>query len=548
MKIFTNIGLYFRTIKHLKPIQIFYRIYRFLDPPKLISYSTLDRSNFIFPKYANHLSNNDLETKFSFLNHRIDLSFPKDWNNKEIPLLWLYNLHYFNDLLASNISISKKNHHIYRWINDNPSKIKGPGWDPYTLSLRIVNWIKFFSNEKLNSNKVITSLIEQVRFLDKSIEYHVLANHVLENAKALIFAGLFFNGKEAQYWLNKGIKILEKELKEQILEDGAHFELSPMYHSIIFDLVLDIYELTSVSDHPKHNSLIKIKYLLEDSIIKMSHWLGSMTHPDGEIPYFNDSVVGVAKQPEFYLSRAKELLPNTKTSDYSDIISFKDSGYIRVSKRDFILFFKCSDVKPSYQPGHAHADTLSVELSHHNQRVFVNLGTSIYEAGERRDLERATKSHTTLEVDGKNSSEVWSSFRVGRRAKILESNIIQNHDFIEISGKHNGYRYIKKNLTHSRILKIMESSVQITDRLNVQNYSGISRFHLHPDINVECDYEKKIGTLILPDATKIFWKAECKNIFIEDTQYASAFGVLKDTKTLALYDNNFSSSSITLEI
>lgn len=550
MKTFSNIGKYIRTIKYLKPIQIFFRIYRLFNLPKIILNNTiLNKSDFVFPKYPGHQSNNDLlKNKFSFLNFQINLSLPDDWNNKKIPLLWLYNLHYFNDLLASNISVDKKKHHIDRWIKDNPSNVYGVGWDAYTLSLRIVNWIKFFSNEKSISKREITSLIEQVRFLNKSIEYHVLANHILENAKALIFAGLFFEGKEAQYWIDKGIKILEKELKEQILEDGAHFELSPMYHCIILDLVLDLYELSSTSSHSGHAALHKIRHLLEDTITKMSHWLKNVTHPDGEIPYFNDSVIGVAQRPEYYLSRAQQLLSVNSSSHVSDVIFFKNSGYIKVSKKGFFLLFNCSDIKPSYQPGHAHADTLSVELSYLNQRVFVNLGTSIYQAGQRRDLERGTKSHSTLEVEGENSSEVWSSFRVGRRAKILQSNLNQDDGYLEMSGEHNGYRHLNKNLKHRRIIKFKDSSIKISDKLNCHNYFGTSRFHLHPDVSIECDYVKKTGTITLPNASKIYWKAECKKLLIEDAQYAVGFGVLKNTKTIVLYDDNFSSSSITLEI
>ena len=41
-------------------------------------------------------------------------------------------------------------------------------------------------------------------------------------------------------WLKKGLKIYQQQVNEQILDDGAHFELSPMYHSIILEDMLDI--------------------------------------------------------------------------------------------------------------------------------------------------------------------------------------------------------------------------------------------------------------------------------------------------------------------
>ena len=67
-----------------------------------------------------------------------------------------------------------------------------------------------------------------------------MGNHVFANAKALVYAGLFFDGIEANDWLAKGMKILVKECNEQILPDGGHFELSPMYHAIVLEDILDL--------------------------------------------------------------------------------------------------------------------------------------------------------------------------------------------------------------------------------------------------------------------------------------------------------------------
>ncbi len=63
---------------------------------------------------------------------------------------------------------------------------------------------------------------------------------MLANAKALVFAGLWFEGPEADRWLETGLSIYARELPEQILDDGAHFELSPMYHAIILEDLLDL--------------------------------------------------------------------------------------------------------------------------------------------------------------------------------------------------------------------------------------------------------------------------------------------------------------------
>ena len=71
----------------------------------------------------------------------------------------------------------------------------------------------------------------------------LLGNHLFENAKALIFAGCFFEGAPADAWFECGAQVLGKELGEQILPDGGYFELSPMYHSIILEDILDLLSL-----------------------------------------------------------------------------------------------------------------------------------------------------------------------------------------------------------------------------------------------------------------------------------------------------------------
>ena len=176
---------------------------------------------------------------------------------KRFAVLGKYNLHYFEGLLSSQTSVDLKEKHIGRWIAENPFS-KGIGWEPYPLSLRVVNWIKWaWLNEDINVKDFDKSLASQINYLYKNLEYHLLGNHLLENAKALIFGGCYFQGKNAKKWLNKGLKILLKELKEQILDDGGHFELSPMYHILIFELVLDLLALAKILIHQKNFATVE---------------------------------------------------------------------------------------------------------------------------------------------------------------------------------------------------------------------------------------------------------------------------------------------------
>ena len=168
--------------------------------------------------------------QFRFLNQERRI---KSWNDSGAPKLWLYNLHYFNCTSADLIR---------KWIDENPIGI-GNGWESYPLSLRICNWIKWSLAGNPLEETALSSLALQTRYLSKEVEYHLLGNHLFANAKALIFAGAFFQGRLADAWLACGLRIMKAQLSEQVLEDGGHFERSPMYHSLILEDLLDLINL-----------------------------------------------------------------------------------------------------------------------------------------------------------------------------------------------------------------------------------------------------------------------------------------------------------------
>ena len=179
-----------------------------------------------------------------FLNEDRSISGAGVWNDPGAKPLWLYNLHYFDDLNARDAGARREWHVplIRRWIDENPPAT-GAGWDPYPASLRIVNWIKWALGGGLLPGEAVHSLAVQARHLERRLEYHLLGNHLFANAKALVFAGMFFEGPEADRWLWKGLDLLEREVPEQVLADGGHFERSPMYHSLILEDLLDLVNL-----------------------------------------------------------------------------------------------------------------------------------------------------------------------------------------------------------------------------------------------------------------------------------------------------------------
>ncbi|GHW13595.1 heparinase [Vibrio cholerae] len=489
MQLLTKFQRLYHTVRPLRFEQIAYRIlYKLFPLKKLPTVSVSINSvewvwsgpEVIEPSF---LGGNEV----CFLNLSGHVKSPQDWNSPAFDKLWLYNLHYFDDLNARDSEQRTETQLalVERWIAENPA-VSGNGWEPYPLSLRLVNWIKWYNRVKLNKPEIVQSIDLQAKALSKQLEYHILGNHLFANGKALVFSGCFLKGIAADKYLDSGLKILDREIPEQFLKDGGHFELSPMYHCILLWDLLELLHLAQLSGNSKLNTRVKN---WSDVARKGLNWLKAMLHPDGEVSFFNDSAIGIAATPQQIFAYAQSLGLFVSGDVAEPLQTLAESGYSRITMPEHSLIFDHAQVGPDYLPGHAHADTLSFEWSVGNQRVFINSGTSMYGVSHERLRQRKTAAHNTIEVDGHDSSEVWSGFRVARRAKALLESANTSGEWVTVTAAHDGYRRLKGKVTHRRTIAMAAKQLIVSDQLTGDFKQAVAHFHLHPDVqaNVGAD-------------------------------------------------------------
>jgi uncharacterized heparinase superfamily protein len=532
-----KISLYFHTLKYLKFSQIYHRILKRFQHPKVNDIQVK------CPSGNNSWSTQRLysqkfltDTEVGFLNHKGSVESARDWNDEKEEKLWLYNLHYFDDLnsFGSDSRNKLQIKWINKWVDENPAKSLGNGWEPYTLSLRIVNWTKAFLSGLEVNEKILNSLAQQADFLSQDLEKHLLGNHYFVNLKALMFAGCYLKGKDANKWLKIALKDYEKELCEQVLDDGGSFELTPMYHAIMLTDLLDLYNL--FISFPSKVPQNKVD-LTKRTIIKMFQWLNHMSLGDGKISFFNDSAFGVSPESDVLREYAGKLginIDKDLTPEKLLVHNLKSSGYVSVKTSEMNLIADLSQVGPSYIPGHAHADTLTFELSLGQSRIFVNSGTSEYGMSDERLRQRGTSAHNTVEINAKNSSEVWSGFRVARRADIDNRVVgdVNSEQTVKFSASHNGYKKQGINCTHSRQWFVSSNFIEITDTLDGLFDSAQGHLHLHPDIKViSCN-----GNQCILNSHEHFIEIEVfgADMHIIDTTWHPEFGVVIPSQKLAL--------------
>lgn len=528
VKALRGLSLALHTVRHMRPGQIaWYLLRRGLG----VEGGAIRRGSVGIGRLASYAAfiepetGQDLVEGVAFQNRfRPFGAGPLDWRAAEMPKLWRYNLHYFDYLHWPMVSEGRKAELIASWIAENP-----PGtpdaWEPYTASLRIANWVRLFMQPRWREQVAqdwLDNLADQAAWLARNLEYHILANHHLKNGKALLFAGLFFRGRDADRWLQLGTRILREQIREQFLPDGGHYELSPMYHALCLEDLLDVWNLAQGSDPELDREL---RQEIEGAARRALDFLAAILMPNGDIPLFNDAAFGVAPAPAALFDYGERLFRYQRPAESSRALI--DSGYFRLGEGPDRLIIDCGPVSPSYQPGHTHCDMLSYELALDGRPVVVDTGVYDYEPSAERAWSRSTRGHNTVGVDGAEQSEVWGVFRVARRARpCLAELVLDGGQGDRFVGELEGFPSVAGRIRHRREVVYEPLAVwRVQDRVSGSGSHNVdSWMHLHPDLSTEIIG----GTVVVVDrAGRVIAVIEPETgvgVALETGQYFPCFG------------------------
>lgn len=500
-----SLSLYYNTLRYLKIRQVLFRLF----------YLARNKTN--FKKSTYKASWPEIKLKPVSLLPPVDrpktylgpgtfrfLSFTKsfngiiDWNYPDYGKLWTYNLNYFDFLNQNEISREDGLELMVQFMASEGDLRDGK--EPYPTSLRLVNWLKFVYRHNIRNHKINDFMLHDLHNLSRNIEYHLMANHLLENAVALTIGGYCLK-QQAIY--RKGMQLLTSELAEQICLDGGHYEKSPMYHQILLDRLLDVVNFLDAGD------------TIRSPATNMLSWLEAITFSDGSIPYFNDSMPGIAPSTAQLNNYARNLGIRPKKATPGD------SGYRKLATDDFELIADGGSMGPAYQPGHGHNDAGSFILYVRGKPLITDTGTSTYEPCYRRSYERSVRSHNTTHPEDIEPSEIWGSFRVGRRETVE----IINESFagFEIT------RLLPTEPKHVfvRTFNCHDDSIEISDRTNAAGKCK-SYIHFSPNAKIaQTDYGIRT-----PEADLFLY--DVRKFSLEDCKIACGYNQLQSTKKLVI--------------
>ncbi len=430
MGIVKKISAYWHALRNMKSSQVYYRLRRMLKlrvslgiqlapvPVQMNAVLSVKELDFD-PVFLSRFSVEELLTgKVTFLYEQEKFCWNGTWEIPERSALWNFNLHYFEFLFplakvygdtGEQKYLDEIKKSILGWIASNPKNAGGPGWAAYTIALRTVNWLSCLSalNGALEEDapfyrQFTSSVYEQYGFLADHLEKDLLANHYFEDLKALIICALYFGDEKM---LSAALKEFKAQCREQILPDGMHFELSPMYHKIILEDVLRVAVALRGAGRADAEieayiqPMLDVAYSFEEGLER--------------IPLFNDCGNNVAKSLSALMLAAENhfgIAPVYKAQ-------LPDSGYYIFKQGQWKLIVDAGQPGPAYIPGHAHCDAMSFELFKDGKPVLVNCGTYAYQC-EQRGFFRSTAAHNTVMCAGVEQSQCWGVFRMGKRSRV----------------------------------------------------------------------------------------------------------------------------------
>ncbi len=437
----------------------------------------------LFRPRAHMLATDGDEVLIDLMQHRVALATPFDWRLESIagrPLLLLFHLHSME--WVEGLDDDAFEGVLFDWIAQVGST-RAPhmraGWHPFVISLRAVVWMQQIARRRKRIPAEVLfaldrSIAAQIRALESDLELDLGGNHLLKNVKALLWAGAYFEGPEAERWTRRGVGLLANELSEQMLADGMHFERSPAYH---VQIVGDLLECRAVlAPSP-------LRARLDEILRRAAQVVADLAHPDGAPSLFNDGGLHMAYAPREVLDAAEKVLGTTFTA--RPVFALEAAGYYGARRgKDYVLA-DCGAIGPDHLPAHGHADALAFEWTVAGERLVVDAGVYEYQPGEMRDLARSTKSHNTVTLDDHDSIEFWSSFRVGRRCRVKRTRLQMRTDGFVLEGTHDGFAHLAGEPVHRRLIHAKPDEIRIEDRIEGgAGQIARSRLLLHPDCRV----------------------------------------------------------------
>jgi len=167
--------------------------------------------------------------------------------------------------------------------------------------------------------------------------------------------------------------------------------------------------------------------------------------------------------------------------------------------------------------------------------LLSDTGVYHYRESPERSYCRSTAAHSTVRIDTEDQSEVWKSFRVGRRASSLICELRIESGITIFHAAHDGYTGIGRHMYHERFMMVGGEWICVADVLHGEGRHLIENIiHFHPGVTVK---REKAGLAIASPGGghARLHPATDENTRVFDTDFYPAFGSRRSRKTVVFH-------------
>ena len=433
---------------------------------------------------------------------------------------WLAELHGFSWLrhlraVGSTSARRRAGGLCEGWINAN-SGWHSLSWRPDVMAERLVNWFTHFDfiagDDAPFRHRLLSCLASQSRHLARATGAMNGGARTLRSLKGLVFSGICLPGHRPVG--DKALNILERETARQILPDGGHMERSPFLQMTVLGDFVDLRAALGAAHW-------EVPGWMQGAIDRMAPMLRGFRHGDGKLALFNGTWEGDREAIDALLAQAE-----VKGRPLSNA---PHSGFHRLAAGRTLVIADCGSPVPCRDSPHAHAGTLSFEMSIAKKRLIVNCGSHPGEEGDLFMALRSTAAHSTAVVADTNSSDVIPAGGIGRRAAGVSCHRREADGDIYLEASHDGYRRTF-SLIHKRCLFLTSRGEDFRGEDILSGPGGQAfavRFHLHPRVRASQIKDGSAILLRLPGGAGWRFRAAGGTLTLEESIYLGAGGEAK---------------------
>lgn len=420
---------------------------------------------------------------------------------------------------------------VESWREQNQPQ-QGPNWKcGQEASFRAMAWcfgLHGFLNAQATNPKRVARLAQMLALsayrIESNINYALSQsnNHGISEGAGIWTIGVLFpEFRQAGKWRELGRKVLEKEGRKLIYDDGAFAQHSMNYHRLMLHDYIWSLRLGELNGLRFSTDLMTrvgragefLFQVQDDSSGRLPCYGqndGALILPLNSCEYSDYRAVIAATQ---FLTRGtrqfahgpwdedllwlfgKDSLGVARRPHSREDLRAEVGGYYTIRTSNGFVFTRCARFR--HRP--AQADMLHVDLWWRGQNIALDAGTFSYNAPA--PWERAlsqTEHHNTVSVDGLNQMEaagrfLWLPWLAARVISNKRSSARSLHYW---EGEHDGYRRLANPVRHRRaIIRMGDENWLVVDRLNSSSHHDYRLHWLLADVPYDWNHGEPHLTL-----------------------------------------------------